>query len=400
MASVFGWLDSSEHDRRRALDVIHQFEQRETVDELGLGGIRDTSADVLAPGTSTIQTRARYFFFIPWIYLALEGRKTQSGRVAALARQREINLIEVLSESVDPRGTIGIDAGSTLRRLPSAIYWAGLYRLGFRLTAGSQDQYQRVLERGGRAAAMDDSRDLVLDSNRGPTWHVRLPPPPDDFPGSASFALRRVEAEYFREALQVQAPDSLFQFLVSNERSMDRYDFPWQHPLRPAMPLELQRWLEHAELFSTAMHGAQLLYNLLLAEAVPDVDRATEYRDAFHEWTVLLEPCQTRVREWDRLSFWSELKSRNKRLSSASERFADTWIQLVLDTPSVGTLVDQTEARRLVALREHQLKGPRARLQSRAHLDLWGGASGTERLSYRWGITQTLVRDITTGLAS
>ena len=38
-----------------------------TLDELGIGPIRDTIADTLFPGTSTIQTRARYFLFIPWI---------------------------------------------------------------------------------------------------------------------------------------------------------------------------------------------------------------------------------------------------------------------------------------------------------------------------------------------
>lgn len=38
-----------------------------TLDELGIGSIRDTFSDELFPGTSTIQTRARYFLFVPWI---------------------------------------------------------------------------------------------------------------------------------------------------------------------------------------------------------------------------------------------------------------------------------------------------------------------------------------------
>lgn len=71
LASTFAWLDTSERDRRRALDVIDLFALRDTRDELGIAAVRDSWADRLAPGTSTIQTRDRYFLFIPWIYQRL-----------------------------------------------------------------------------------------------------------------------------------------------------------------------------------------------------------------------------------------------------------------------------------------------------------------------------------------
>jgi len=53
------WLDYSEQERRQAMEVIDLFREEETRDELGLGTIRDAFADLLFPGTSTIQTRAR-----------------------------------------------------------------------------------------------------------------------------------------------------------------------------------------------------------------------------------------------------------------------------------------------------------------------------------------------------
>src|SRR3712207_8105184 len=68
VASSFTWLDYSEHERRQMLDVIHLFDEKTTRDELGIGVVRDAFADMFFPGTSTIQTRARYFLFIPWIY--------------------------------------------------------------------------------------------------------------------------------------------------------------------------------------------------------------------------------------------------------------------------------------------------------------------------------------------
>lgn len=40
MASSFTWLDYSEYERRKMLDVIELFGERTTRDELGLGGGR------------------------------------------------------------------------------------------------------------------------------------------------------------------------------------------------------------------------------------------------------------------------------------------------------------------------------------------------------------------------
>ena len=61
MLSTFTWLDYSEQERRRALDVISLFKLQDTRDELGLASIRDAFAEQFFPGTTTIQTRARYF---------------------------------------------------------------------------------------------------------------------------------------------------------------------------------------------------------------------------------------------------------------------------------------------------------------------------------------------------
>jgi hypothetical protein len=109
--SAFSWLDYSEHDRRKVLDVIRLFSERDTRDELGIGTIRDAIADLLFPGTSTFQTRARYFLFVPWIYQDLERRRTRSADVAALARRAELSLVSPLKESADAEGTIGSQAG-------------------------------------------------------------------------------------------------------------------------------------------------------------------------------------------------------------------------------------------------------------------------------------------------
>src|SRR5438445_7286289 len=123
MATVFKWLDYSDHERRKALEVIDLFQEQDTRDELGIGAIRDSFADLLFPGTSTIQTRARYFLFAPWIYLILESRQTPSASIGLKARALETKLITCLSYSEDTSGVIGERAKETLQRLPSSIYW-------------------------------------------------------------------------------------------------------------------------------------------------------------------------------------------------------------------------------------------------------------------------------------
>ncbi len=105
------------------LEVVQLFAEQTTRDELGLGSVWDAFSEMLFPGTSTIQTRARYFFFIPWIYQALEHKRIPSARFAAEARRAEVALIRPLVESAAPDGTIGRGAREALQRLPSSVYW-------------------------------------------------------------------------------------------------------------------------------------------------------------------------------------------------------------------------------------------------------------------------------------
>src|SRR6476620_7017998 len=111
--SVFGWLDHDEGERRRMLEVINLFRDKGTLDELGIGTIRDTIAERLFPGTSTIQTRARYFLFIPWLYSQIERERVPSKQANAHARRLQWRLVQALRAGGEgsSAGLIGIEAG-------------------------------------------------------------------------------------------------------------------------------------------------------------------------------------------------------------------------------------------------------------------------------------------------
>lgn len=78
MASVFAWLDYDETERRRMQEAIELFREKDTVDELGIGSVRDAFSNLLFPGTSVLHTRARYLLFVPWIYRRLERAHVRS----------------------------------------------------------------------------------------------------------------------------------------------------------------------------------------------------------------------------------------------------------------------------------------------------------------------------------
>ena len=88
--STFGWIDFAEQDRRKMADMIRLFRERDTRDELGLGSVRDALANLLFPGTSTVQTRAKYMLFVPWIYLKHEKQQTSSQDIGRKARNDEL----------------------------------------------------------------------------------------------------------------------------------------------------------------------------------------------------------------------------------------------------------------------------------------------------------------------
>ena len=48
--STLTWLDTSEKDRRRTLEFIDTFRERDTRDELGIGVVRDAFSDLMFPG--------------------------------------------------------------------------------------------------------------------------------------------------------------------------------------------------------------------------------------------------------------------------------------------------------------------------------------------------------------
>lgn len=405
MSSTFTWLDYSENDRRRALEAIDRFSERGVLDEIGIGVPRDALADLLFPGISTIQTRAGYFLFIPWIYQQAE--RSAAPGIAARVRRLEGKLVSALKAAGESHGVIGMEVGDRIKRPASSVYWQGLSVWRIRLRPGSQAQWHQRMDRGESSATrtlqtLGDEDGGSLTGAPAARWHGGLPSPPDGFPERASFALRRADAEYLRERIMASAPDSLLAHLVTEESRTAEATWPWTVPGIGRMSARLRDRLHHARCFSETMHGASLMYNLLLAEKRGSQILCERYRRQMSRWAVRLASRANALEQWDRGGFWCTVAQGNPRVATSTRLFVDRWLDLLLcrgDLSTVATcLADDLQARMLVCERERNLKRGLARLDNPRALERWSGESGAEPLTYRWQQARTIARDIVAGL--
>jgi hypothetical protein len=383
--SSLTWLDFSDAERKRALQVVELLSRPETRDELGLGTIRDAFAEAMFPGMSTVQRRARYFLFVPWTFREIERR--HAGRTDALerARREELRLIEALLDAGDNDGVIGGRARKNLRQVPSMIYWQGLARWGIRRASGTREQWGRSVARSAGLAADDDGQLVVLGAS---WWHSGLPEPPDGWPHEASLRLRLVEAEYLRDRIRERCAGTMLATLAERREPWEQVDFPWQLDV-PEFPAGQDELLCHARRFSETMHGAALLYNHALAVTHEDESGKANYRQRLTDW--VSDEARADRSLASLTDSWALLADIGSRHSPQTRAFVEDWFRLTEDPSRV--LSDASLVER-VRERERQVKGRQARLSFDAARDTWRGAAGASQLEFRWGSTQRQLLDI------
>lgn len=372
--SALAWIDFDQTDRDRARRIMDLFGVEDSRDELGLGSIRDALSDLMFPGTSTIQTRLRYMFFVPWVY----RMAARSGGRADQARRLEIQLITALLRGGETENVIGSEARDSLKRLPSDVYWAGLLALGIRTGPGSRAEM----------LAAGDAPGL---------WSPGLPGAPDDLLDKATFRLTPEEGSFLRDRLAVSARDSLFNELAqAGDRAAS--DAVWLHPMRATWSARNIAIVDQAERFARVMNGASLLYNLMLAERAAAMqgadggrwhDLAADYRVRLGDWQA--DAPASLASDWSLAALWSLTSQTIHRVAPQTMAFVTDWSALV---QRGLPLADDAAARALILRRETRLKGLKARLTNDAALARWGGASGAAVLAYRWPVVQRHLRDL------
>lgn len=401
-ASALGWLDLDAAASERAAVLLRAFEEPGTLDPLGLGAIRDVFSNVFAPGTSTIQTRLRYFLFVPWICQGLESARVTPGEFAARLRADEARLIQQLRHLGPNRGVQGYSAGRDLRRMPSEAYWGGIGSWGIRRLDLSIREYGRQIRHlSGRTVELDDDHNPVATSRS--MW-ATLPPPPEGFLNQpVDFDLTADEAVVLIDHIRRLHPQSLLAHACRSPADAASAEQPWDLRTGQLPPL-LQESLHHARCVSELTLGPQHVYNLLLAQrATSELGWDTTVVTAAIEadldaWVSVVDQRSDELSGWasDIESFWSYV-ARHDTIAAPSISFITEIVTRAAQDPA--RFVNDPAVHQLIRDREIRLKGPRARLGPRAALETWNQARFGGPLVYRWPTARSYLGDLGRALA-
>lgn len=398
-ASSVGWLDFDAAASDRVATLLRSLEEPGTLDDLGLGSVRDAFSEMLSPGTSTNQTRLRYFVFVPWICARLEEQRVAPSDFARRLRDDEARLIDCLRHLGPGQGVIGYRAGRDLKYMPSWLYWLSLGSWGLRRLPLSIAEYgQRAAARANQRPERDDDHNATT---RGVSMWASIPPPPDDFlSADIDFELRPEEAQVLIDCLRRNLPDSLLAALCAQPAAADGVTWPWDVPTA-GMSERLVGLLRHARCFSELTLGPQLVYNVLLARRAREHfgwetgELEGQQLRRLGRWAQMVADRHADLRAWadDLPEFWNVVGSGG---SSRARDFIDAVVGRAVDDPA-SFAEDQTVHDR-IERRELQLKARRARLSHRSALENWSGTARGGQLDYRWSITRAYLTDLAAAL--
>jgi hypothetical protein len=216
-----------------------------------------------------------------------------------------------------------------------------------------------------------------------------LPQAPNGLLDRAAFSLTADEALFIIDRLVATQPAALLTMLARDGIDAE-CDHIWTHPHLASFPAHARRLVRHGEIFSHVMHGAALLYNLALSELRGRDDWVADYRERIAAWTAELD--LSVVRNWSLDDFWGAVEHPAHSIQPAARRFVTQWLELVVD--GTKQIASTPAARQLVEERERRLKTSQSRYANHAVRDRWTGASGVDRLNFRWNQARSHLRDL------
>ncbi|MGX9773073.1 DUF6361 family protein [Janthinobacterium aestuarii] len=410
--SEFGWIDFSSNDKERVSQLLSMLAEPGTLDELGIGQIRDAFSDSLFAGFSTIQTRASYLIAIPQIfqdYFSLPDKTRARTSLVTYLQQAENDLAENLvanhhGQDAEELGIIGrslVGKGGAARR-PSSIYWNGLRQLGLVKTKSSLAEFCRqsqkrentlllesLHEEGNDASDSTRQRNIVcVGPNYGDGWMQR-----------ASIHLSRAEASFLREQIRHASstrncvPSQLVEHgLLSTALSSNFESFA-----------QLSEWMKQeskvsaicknalflAQEFSQVMEGAQIRLDVLIAERIKNDGLATSCRQKYEAWHE--QAFQLNGLRQDAPEDWFAFLPQNVRLRNLNKAFIRNWHQKLLKNSPVDELDELVKTQALDNKKDRSIL--------KRTLDSHTYKPTNHALQYRWFQVQRILNDIQTGLS-
>lgn len=390
--SEVAWIVGSLLERDAALELLSLEGEAEPRDELGVGPLRDLLADAFFPGVTTLQTRAKYFLFVPKMYRVIEKRRRRQTSSADQVLELERDLLLRLRRSGDWEGAIGSQRWRVPDTPSSAIYWTGLYKWRIRNFSDPRPRYLRWLDSGGSHAHLGLSEE---DVGERVLWHEFIDS--RDILTSPVMTLTGDEADFLRGrilAMRDARVRPLLKDLAATGQVPDS-DFLWEAPVVADRSAALSAEAHDAERLSIALHGAMLLYNYRCAQLRDSeiwIDAWALRNQAW--WSQQTSSPWT---NWNLDRFWRRAAAlpEGGRAISATRPFVDAWVG-ELRRASSTPIFQRESARQVVERRERQMKRGRARLLGGPALQTWDGTAGVgaDPMRFRWSQAARILHDL------
>ena len=397
-----GWIDFSKADRDKVSSILDMLGEKATLDELGIAPIRDGFADIFFPGTTTIQTRAKYFLLVPYELRDIElGPETDINRLMELLRQSEHETGKALYEQ-DPsehsgvigRRVLNSSGDNFVKRIPAEIYWAGLrkyniFRHNYSLTeyltymTGQKLNREQVISMGNRNDNKEERDDADAgDTKRTHFWNLPLYKGKEVWRKTLSMKLTKEEAAFLKRQIHLTCPDSMMDYMLQHQykdeiTACDR--FQDIEKIKQRFPENIRYDYEIALDFSRFVYILRIQYNRIC--------RQEPYEIAETEWRAY----QPYIKPYSSVV---DLDAIFLRLGLV-KRARNKWLYDFLNTCKNALLQDDIETvNRAIVDREVTLKGPeRSRTANPLPGDIQDWYTGGF-LEYRYGNAKTIMKDI------
>ena len=387
-----GWIDFSKNERDKVLSVLDLINEPGVLDELGISSVRDAYSDLFFPGTSTIQTRAKYFFIVPYALRDLEFVKEKDyTRLKRIFDNTEEKCAHILyNNDSSEYGIIGrrsILNKTWVQRSPANIYWAGLRRYQIFHGKMSIDQYIKIisiqkqdksdiLSLGNRD---DESEEDMDDKNAGVNRKLRLlnmPTYERDWINNFDMNLTEEEGAFLKNQIISTCENSIMaHILKKNMHEILEYSsFEELEQIMSKFPKDIQDNYRDAKAFSEFIFVLRVIYNLIVSE-----DGNISAKDNLKE----LQPKFNEISQVDINKIFKSLRIYNPFLKS----FLIESKKLMKDD-DIGALKE------LIKNREISLKGRnRSKTCHPGEFDknLWFAGG---KLDYRFNNAKNIIRDI------
>ncbi len=382
-----GFIDFSKEERNKVLAALKLLGTPTALDELGIGSIRDAYSDILFPGISTIQTRAKYFVLIPYLFEKATKQKLSSGsEFNRWINDSEDKLVETLlrNSNSEETGIIGKNAlrqKRTVKMKPSSIYWNGLRVFeivrssGISLSAAGNVAWSEAQKKGETEIKTDGESFDDITAGHGNTVLFSPIKADGDFMKIATIELTLKEAEFLEGRIlkASMSKDTLLSFLLKNKINCNSFD---EIPT-VELPDILKQDYQRAKDFADFIMGAHIRYNVIFSNH-KDEEMLTEYN---HWRTEFIS------KEFDLSSILGRIAC-----NYSTAKFCMDFMLAVLDGNE--KTIDE-----LIIAREKAVKGERGKLcKPKEYLYNYDRPVHFYRLDYRFRTARTIISDIIKGL--